>query len=418
MSELTAPTRLSAADFASRFPAHVGAARLFGEAFHADPHGLYRALRARHGGVAPVLLEGGLPAWIILGYREYHYVCSHPELFVRDSRLWNAWDLVSPDWPVLPMLIERDTVWWFEGAEHERRSEVLHDALGVVDRFELRGRCERIADRLIDDFVATGEADLISQFAEPMPILALAALLEIPSADVPDVARDMNATLDQGEDAQDAYLRMRATLGRLAARRRESPGFGVLSRLALSAAGLSDEALLDEFLTMFNFGHQAVGNWIGNTLRLMLCDPRFTTTLAGGRSSVAQAMEAVLWEDPPDQNISGRWVVRTSHISGQRVEAGDMLVLSVAAANADPQIRPAAAVGASGNQAHMAFGHGNHRCPYPAQEIGEVIARTAVEVLLDRLPDVTLAVAPEELVWRPAVWVRGLAALPVVFTPA
>jgi cytochrome P450 len=65
----------------------------------------------------------------------------------------------------------------------------------------------------------------------------------------------------------------------------------------------------------------------------------------------------------------------------------------------------------------MSFGHGEHGCPFPAPELAETIARTAVEVLLDRIPDVELALPPGELGWRPSLWMRGLYALPVRFTP-
>jgi cytochrome P450 len=95
-----------------------------------------------------------------------------------------------------------------------------------------------------------------------------------------------------------------------------------------------------------------------------------------------------------------------------------MLVLSVAAAHADPAVQPGVADDASANRAHLAFGHGEHRCPVHAEEFAEVIAQTAVEVLLDRLPDVRLAVPAPDLVWAPAIWVRGLTALPVTFTAA
>ena len=66
----------------------------------------------------------------------------------------------------------------------------------------------------------------------------------------------------------------------------------------------------------------------------------------------------------------------------------------------------------------MSFSHGEHRCPFAAQEIAELIAETAVEVLLDRLPDVALAAAEEALVWQATPWMRSLTALPVQFTPA
>lgn len=45
------------------------------------------------------------------------------------------------------------------------------------------------------------------------------------------------------------------------------------------------------------------------------------------------------------------------------------------------------------------------------------MARTAVETLLEQLPDLMLAVEPTELSWRPSIWMRGLSTLPVRFSP-
>jgi cytochrome P450 len=94
-----------------------------------------------------------------------------------------------------------------------------------------------------------------------------------------------------------------------------------------------------------------------------------------------------------------------------------MVLLGFAGANADPSVRQEDGAPAEGNRAHMSFSYGPHNCPFPAQEISEVIATTAIEVLLDRLPDLRLAVAEHALVWRPSAWVRALVALPVAFTP-
>jgi cytochrome P450 len=65
----------------------------------------------------------------------------------------------------------------------------------------------------------------------------------------------------------------------------------------------------------------------------------------------------------------------------------------------------------------MSFAHGEHSCPYAAPEIAEIMARTAIEVLLDRVPDTQLARPASELRWRPSAWMRGLYSLPVTFTP-
>ncbi|MCZ9348017.1 cytochrome P450, partial [Streptomyces sp. TRM76130] len=60
---------------------------------------------------------------------------------------------------------------------------------------------------------------------------------------------------------------------------------------------------------------------------------------------------------------------------------------------------------------------GEHRCPFPAQEISEVIARTGIEVVLDRLPDIDLSVPAASLRRRESPWLRGLTGLPVTFSP-
>ncbi len=93
-----------------------------------------------------------------------------------------------------------------------------------------------------------------------------------------------------------------------------------------------------------------------------------------------------------------------------------MLLLGLAGANADPEIQRHLAGGQSGNSAHFSFGYGEYRCPFPAQEIAEITARTGIEVLLDRLPDLDLTVPARTLVRRPSAFLRGMTALPVRFT--
>jgi cytochrome P450 len=198
--------------------------------------------------------------------------------------------------------------------------------------------------------------------------------------------------------------------------KRENPGGDVPSRLLAHPAELPQDEIPTDLFLMMGAGQLTTADWLGNTLRLMLTDDRFALNLSGGRRSIGQALNEVLWEDTPTQNFPGRWATRDTELGGRRIREGDLVVLGLAAANTDPEVRPHDDIGALGNQAHMSFSHGEHGCPQSAREIAEVIAETGVEVLLDRLPDVTLAVAADELVWRPSVWMRGLIALPVRFT--
>ncbi|MBL7499377.1 cytochrome P450 [Frankia sp. CNm7] len=188
--------------------------------------------------------------------------------------------------------------------------------------------------------------------------------------------------------------------------------------MAAHQARLTDEEIVVDLAVVMSAGQLPAAYWISNTLRLMLVDGRFSLTLSGGRRSIGHALDEVVWQDPPIQNFPARWAARATELGGQRIALGDMLLLGLAGANTDPAVCSALALDATGNRAHMSFSHGEHRCPDPAQEIAEVVARTAVEVLLDRLPDVTLAVDADSLRWTPSPWLRGLATLPVIFTPA
>ncbi|MDT0381786.1 cytochrome P450 [Streptomyces sp. DSM 42041] len=419
MNGPTVPTQAQGQAQAAGCPVPLG-----GERFLAGPARFYRELRRDHGPVAPIELPGGVPAWLVLGYRELHQVTSDPVLFSRDSALWNMWDRIPENWPMLPMVGKQPSILYTVGERHRRRSAVLGDALADVDPFELRDHVERFADDLIDTFCGRGGADLAADYAKMLPALVLARLYGFPDADGKDLAHAVNALVNGGADAIAGARHATGAMQWLLESRRAVPDAAgppadVAGRMLAhpNAGEFTLDELVQDMRVIMTAGHQPTADWIGNSLRLMLTDDRFAASLTGGRHSVAEAMNEVLWEDTPTQNIAGRWATRDTRLAGTRIRSGDLLVLSFAAANGDPQVRPDQHALTGGNNAFFSFGHGEHRCPYPAQEIAETIARKGIEVLLDRLPDVDLAVAEHDLVWRPSPWLRGLVSLPVHFTP-
>ncbi|MCX4609854.1 cytochrome P450 [Streptomyces mirabilis] len=391
---------------------------LSGPRFQTEPAELYREMRRDHGAVTPVVLDGDIPAWLVLGYRELHQVTGDPVLFSRDSELWNQWDRVPDDWPLLPMIGRRQpSILYTVGERHRERAAMISDALEAVDPFELRAQAERFADELIDAVCAKGEADLIGNYAALLPVRVLAMLYGFAEEQGPGLVTALNDMVNGRENALAGQQHLAGSMARLIADRKAAPASDVVSRMLANTAGFTDEEIIQDLMVMMAAGHQPTADWIGNSLRLMLTDERFAASLFGGRNSVAEAMNEVLWEDTPTQNVAGRWASRDAQLGGHRVRAGDLLLLGLQGANSDPQVRTDGSALTGGNNAHFSFGHGEHRCPFPAQEVAEVIARTGIEVVLDRLPDIDLAVPADSLARRPSPWLRGLTELPVRFTP-
>lgn len=396
-----------------------GPVRLNGLDFQDDPGRAYAALRAEHGQVVPVLLDADVPAWLVIGYRELHRVLSEPDVFARNSRRWNAWDRVPKDWPLLPVLAPLPNMLSAEGDEHRRRSAAVNSALHGTDPHELRGVITRVADRLIDDFCTSSSADLRAQYAARLPILVLCWMYGLDDEEGEWFAATMSTLFDAGPEAVAAHTQIVTKAQTMIAARRAAPGPDVVSRMIQHPIGYPDDDLVAELVAILGGGDQPTAQWIGNTLRLMLTDDRFSASLSGARSSVRDALVEVLWEDSPSQIPAGRFAACDVELGGRLIRRGDLLLLGCAAANKDPRLRSAArGPGERTNHAHLSFSHGEHGCPHAAQGIAELIAVTGIEVLLDRLPDLELAIPADEVRWRPSPWVRGVVSLPVTFTPA
>ncbi|WP_441250894.1 cytochrome P450 [Kitasatospora sp. McL0602] len=387
---------------------------LYGATVADDPHGLYARMREQHGSVAPIELEPGVEAWLVLGYAELLELTRNEQLFSKDSRRWRVprEGRLKADSRLLPMTSWRPTLLNLDGAEHRRLRGAVAQTLARIDHRQLRQTTEAAANCLIDSWGPDGTADLISQYARRLPLLVFTRLLGLPAETGPHLIELISHFVDSSEKSVRANAEFQAILIDLVRRRRAEPGADLTSWLLAHPAGLTDEEAVHHLVVILVAGNETTINWTGNTLRLLLTDRRFRATLTGGRLTVSDALDEVLWRDPPTQNFPGRWATGDTMLGGQYISAGDMLVLGLAGANADPAVHGAGGVG--GNRAHLAWGAGQHVCP--AQHPARLIVETAVETLLHRLPDLQLAVSGHELAWRPSPWSRALVSLPVLYS--
>ncbi|MFI6689422.1 cytochrome P450 [Streptomyces sp. NPDC050485] len=394
-------------------PAH----RLFGPEAEADPTTLYEKLRAEHGAVAPVLVPGDLPAWLVLGHRENLDVARTPSRFSRDSRRWRDMreGRVPADHPLTPIAAWQPVCNFADGADHERLRGAVTASLERFDRRGIRRYVTRFSNQLIDAFAEQGRADLVRDFAEPLPMLVMTQLVGMPDEYGPrlvEAARDM---IKGTETAVASNEYVTVVLRQLLERKRAAPGRDFTSWLLEHGTPLTDDEIIEHLRLVLIAAFETTANLISNTLRMVLTDSRFRARLSGGHMTLPDALEQVLWDEPPLTTILGRWATGDTVLGGQQIKAGDMLLLGLAAGNLDPDIRPDLTVPVHGNRSHLAFSGGPHECP--GQDIGRAIADTGIDTLLSRLPDVALAVDEAALRWDTSLMSRHLTALPVTFTP-
>ncbi|MDJ0465623.1 cytochrome P450 [Streptomyces sp. H27-C3] len=400
--------------FGGRCPA---ATPLYGPQLDGDGlPALYEELRRTHGPVAPVTVAPGIDAWLVLGHRELLQLTRDEQDFSHDPRRWSLMreGRVPADSSILPMVGWRPALLFADGQQHRRMRAAVSDALAGINGHELRRTVRATAEQLIASFAGRREADLVPHYARKLPMQVITGLLGLDQRTGQQLVQAIAGTVVANADSANASNRMGVILQALIEEKRSSPGSDITSALLRHPARLTDEEVLHNLVVMFVAGNQTTVNWIATTLRILLCDPAFRSSLTGGHLTVDDALDLVLWRFPPTQNFPARYATRDLSFGGQDIRAGDMLVLGLAAANADPAVLPADGSPVVGNRSHLAFGGGPHTCP--AQDPARLITRTAVDTIRHRLPDLELAVPEADLAWIKSPWSKGLAALPVRFT--
>jgi len=401
-------------------PAHGrgpgGLHRLYGPDAE-DLEGLYEKLREEHGPVAPVLLHDDVPMWIVLGHAENLHLVGTPSHFCRDSRIWTPQieGMVKPDHPMMPHIAWAPICSYAEGDEHLRLRGAVTGAMSTIDYRAIRRHINRHTQRLVNEFCETGRADLMSQFAEHLPMAILCEILGMPDEYNDRLVQATRDLLKGTETANASQGYVMGVLQGLAERRRKDPQDDFASHLVLHPAKLTDDEVTTHLWLVLMAAYEATVNLIGNVIRVVLTDPGFRARLNGGQMTVPQAVEQSLWDEPPFSTVFAYYAKQDTELGGQRIRKGDGLLFGIAPGNVDPRVRPDLNANMQGNRSHLAFGGGPHECP--GQDIARGIADTGVDALLMRLPDVRLDCDEDELEWRQSISSRHLVELPVRFEP-
>ncbi|WP_432072602.1 cytochrome P450 family protein [Streptomyces wuyuanensis] len=390
-------------------------------AFVADPFPLYRRLR-EEGPVRRAVIAGGLEAWLVTRYEDGLAALSDVRLSsdVRDAsdpRLMQQLPSTERESMVSNMLRS-------DPPDHTRLRRLVSKAFTARRVAEMRPRIQEITDRLIDELLPTGRAELVADFALPLPVTVISELLGVALDDRHEFQRWTDDMLLRRAEMPDpavvdaAWQHMRAYLTGLIAEKRARPGDDLISALITARdeeGRLNEDELIAMAFLLLVAGYITTVNLIGSGVAALLAHPGQLALLRDAPELLPGAVEEFLRYDGPVNPGIARFAREDVEIAGVTIPRGATVLIASAIADRDPSrfADPDRLDVTRRDNAHLAFGHGIHYC------LGAPLARLegqiAIGTVLRRLPDLALAVRPEELDWRPG-GLRGPARLPVTFT--
>ncbi|MGW0769166.1 cytochrome P450 family protein [Streptomyces sp. NPDC002676] len=390
--------------------------------FVTNPFPFYRQL-CEEGPVRRAVIVGGLEAWLVTRYEDALAALSDPRLSsdVRDAsdpRILEQLPATERE-SMLRNMLRADP------PDHTRLRRLVSKAFTARRVAELRPRVQAITDGLLDAIVQSGRADLVADFALPLPVTVISELLGVPTMDRYDFQRWTDDMILRGPEPPDptvvdaAWQQMRAYLIKLLEAKRANAGDDLLSALITARdeeQRLDEDELIAMAFLLLVAGYVTTVNLISGGIAALLAHPDQLQLLRDDPALLPDAIEEFLRYDGPVNPGIARFARENVEIAGVRIPRGATVLVASAIADRDPARfpDPDRLDITRRDNAHLAFGHGIHYC------LGAPLARlegqVAIGTALRRLPALALAVPPGELQWRPS-GLRGPEHLPVTFTP-
>jgi cytochrome P450 len=395
----------------------------FEPGFDAWPYEQYRRLREAE----PVHWSELLSGWVLTRFEDVSRI-------LRDHSVSSDLDKAKPS-PVVDLLRARSganhdtrdgmTLVLVDDPEHARLRKLLQAPFTARSIETLRSSIQRRVDEHLDRLGPAGDAELIEDFAYPLPVEVFCDMLGIPAEEGPRfrswtaaVARSLDLVISEEDyDACMVLLEdMEQYLSDAADAKRAHPADDVLS--ALIAAEVDGERLthgelIPQLITLYVAGHEPTTALIGNGLVALFRHPEQLAALQADPSLVPQAVLEMLRFDGPNQFVR-RVATAEMEIGGRTIAEGDVLYLCVGAANHDPERwgddADSLRIDRSDAGQHVQFGGGIHHC------LGAHLARLQAEValtsMLTRLPRLRPAGDPT---WAGRTTLRSVSTVPISF---
>ncbi len=391
----------------------------------ANPHPLYEELRRETPVYRTIGPVSGNTVWILTRYED----CVNA---LKDQRFGKElWKKLTPEQyapfgtpptPDDPFEVINYHLLNIDPPDHTRLRALVHKAFTPRMVENLRPRIQQIADDLLDAMADKGEADLIEDYAFPLPITVIAEMLGVPVEDRERFREWTKALLfgDDPDKAKTSVMEFMMYMHQKIDERQTAPRDDVLSALVNaeeSGDTLNRQELLSMIFLLLVAGHETTVNLIGNGTLALLQNPDQLAKLQAEPTLINNAVEEMLRYNGPVEVTTTRWSFEDVPVGDTVIPVGEVVLVSLLAANRDPAVfddpHTFDITRDFTHKKHIAFGAGIHYC------VGAPLARLegalAINALVQRLPRLELAVPLEDLRWNETLLLHGMKTMPVRF---
>ncbi|MET8546146.1 cytochrome P450 [Kitasatospora sp. NPDC004799] len=362
--------------------------------------------------ISRVSLWDGSASWLVTRHEDIRAV-------LADARFSS--DSTRPGFPFISagarqLNTGQPTFIRMDAPEHTHFRRMLTGEFMIKKVQALRPEVQRIADELLDKMTdGRSGADLVQEFALPLPSLVICLLLGVPYQDhdfFQECSRVLLRRASTPGEVTTAQAELADYLVRLTETKRTRPDDGILSRLVergeLSSAEIGAMGRL-----LLIAGHETTANMTALSVLALLRHPDQLDHLRAHPEAVPGAVEELLRYLSIVHSGVTRVATEDVDLGGTRIAAGEGVICMVNTANRDEREFPGGDELDLTRDArrHLAFGFGVHQC------LGQPLARLELQIalatLLRRLPGLRLAVPFEEVRFRGEMLIYGVHELPV-----
>lgn len=365
--------------------AHVYDFDMFADpAYIADPHTRLLDLIENAPPIFWTPRNGG--HWIFLSYAANFAAARDTTTF--SSEMWpralvaEFMASLPPGTPRIPQTIPVSV----DPPDHGKYRAPLQRVFSPKAIHALEGEIRALSNQLIDNIIARGECEFMSDVAEPLPVQIFLKMMGLPLERQSEYRALVQEQLaDRCDDANKVIARMQhivASMRDTILARREHPCDDIISGLwktEIDDRPTTLEEIEDFCLLLFIAGLDTVINGMGYGVRHLAYDQQLQATLRANPALIPDAVEELMRRYT--FVIPVRRVASDTVFDGVTLRENERVMLFLPAADLDKQQFPDADTFdlKRENKAHIAFNAGPHRC------VGSHLARIEIQVLYEQI---------------------------------